>query len=263
MESNPGRGQKRREGHGGRFAQSGDAERGAAKIYCTIWDSSGFIGGSGSVLVSKARTERHAGIYSLDVFLVGGIDTAANVLYPEKMHDPLKPILILPEVTDPSKWKKGKLWFVDPEEKYVLRVFSSVRTLLHINTDYVRPEEIRSVNDLLNPKWKGKISTEDPTFGGSGSNQAAQFYFQLGEEFVKKIYIDQKPAFARERRQVVDWLARGTYPICLGCRSDEVTALRKEGFRLLAIYELSGIHSAIGAAPSLPAVMNNPLQRHK
>ena len=52
--------------------------------------------------------------------------------------------------------------------------FSSVATLLFINTDQVKPEEMRTAKDLLNPKWRGKISTEDPTTTGAGANVAAQ-----------------------------------------------------------------------------------------
>lgn len=105
--------------------------------------------------------ERRAKFYTMDVFMPG-IGTASRILYPEKIIDPLKPLLLLPEVVDPSKWKKGKPWFVDPEEKYVLRLFNHISDSFYINTDHVKPEEIRSAQDFLNPKWKGKISTEDP-----------------------------------------------------------------------------------------------------
>jgi iron(III) transport system substrate-binding protein len=191
----------------------------------------------------------------VDVFM-DGLATTTTVLYPEKMLDPLKPLFLLPDVVDPAKWKTGKPWFVDPEGQYVLRVFSSVTDLLHINTDHVRPEEIRSARDLLNPKWKGKIAIEDPTVPGSGSNQAARFYLQLGEEFVRKLYIDQSPVRTRERRQLTDWLARGTYPICLNCREDDVRALRKEGFKILEIFELADVPASIASAPWLLSVAN-------
>ena len=54
-----------------------------------------------------------------------------NVYYPEKMIDPLKPLLILPEVTEESKWKRGKPWFIDPEEQYILMLFANVDSQLH------------------------------------------------------------------------------------------------------------------------------------
>ena len=103
-----------------------------------------------------------------------------------------------------------------------MRPFSSVASLLFINADQVKPEELRSAQDLLNPKWRGKISTEDPTTTGAGANMAARLYHQVGEDFVKSLYIDQKPVRTRERRQMSDWLARGTQPICLNCREDDV-----------------------------------------
>src|SRR5436853_6508180 len=55
-----------------------------------------FLAGRSSEIALRLRTERGAGIYSIDVFL-SGPDTTATVYYPEKMLDPLKPMLVLPE----------------------------------------------------------------------------------------------------------------------------------------------------------------------
>jgi hypothetical protein len=149
------------------------------------------LAGPSSKLADRLGTERSAGINTVDVFL-GGVQTVAMTLYPEKMLDPLKPALILPEVADPKKWKGGKPWFIDPEERYVLRVYSTITGLLHINTDHVKPGELTKATDLLQAKWRGRIATEDPTVAGSGSNTAARIYLQMGEEFVKKLYLGQK-----------------------------------------------------------------------
>lgn len=215
-----------------------------------------YLAGRSGTVVERVKVERASGVYSIDAYLPGS-DTMFNVLYPEKMIDPLKPMLVLPEVTDPSKWKMGKLWFMDPEEQYVLRVFNSVDSLLFINADYVKPEEMTEVQHLLNPKWRGKISTEDPLLdSGQGGNTAARFYKQLGPDFVKALYIDQKPVISRDRRQFTDWLARGTHPICLSCREDDVRSLRQEGFKLLKIYNLKGLVTSVNTSPFLVAVAN-------
>ena len=117
--------------------------------------------------------------FAADVFMVGA-STALNALYADKMIDPLSALLLTPEVTDGAKWKTGKPPFIDPEGRYILRLFSTIDSLVFINTDYVKPAEMRSVEDLLKPKWKGKISTEDPGIdSGSGGNKAANFYNQL------------------------------------------------------------------------------------
>src|SRR5438552_790357 len=137
-----------------------------------------------------------------------------------------------------SKWKKGKLWFSDPEELYILRLCNTVTTTLDINTREVKPDDLRSMRDLLDPRWKGKISIQDPTLPGSGSNQAAYLYIQFGEDFVRKLYIDQKPMISRDTRQLTDWLVRGTYPISFGAVDGDVEQLRRDGFPVLPLYDL-------------------------
>jgi iron(III) transport system substrate-binding protein len=213
------------------------------------------MGGRASQYIQKIKTERAASIYSVDIYMTG-VESTVNTLYAEKLIDPLQPLMILPEVVDPSKWKTGKLWFMDPEEKFVLRVFRSVNGLFFYNADHVKAEEVRSSKGMLNPKWLGKISTDDPRVSGTGSANAAMLYTQLGPEFAKRLYIDQKPVFSRERRQYTDWLARGTYPICLNCRADDVRPLRKEGFKLVEVFELSDMRPQVNGSPWLLTVAN-------
>ena len=76
-------------------------------------------------------------------------------------------------------------------------MLNSVRDLFFVHTAHAKPEEIKSIKDLLNPKWKGKIAIDDPVVYASGLSKAAYFY-QFGGEFVKRLYIDQKPVFSRE-----------------------------------------------------------------
>jgi iron(III) transport system substrate-binding protein len=185
-----------------------------------------------------------------------GVDSTVNTLYPHKLIDPLRPLMILPETVDPSRWKTGKLWFIDPEEKFILRVFRSVTGLLFYNADHVKAEELRSSNDLLHPKWRGKISTDDPTVNGAGAANAAMLYKELGPEFVKRLYIDQKPVFSRDRRQYTDWLARGTYPICLNCREDDLKSLRKDGFKLVEVFAMEDVQPRVNGSPWLLTFAN-------
>jgi iron(III) transport system substrate-binding protein len=214
-----------------------------------------YIAGGSSQIVARLGTERTAKIYSTDIFMTG-INTAANILYPNKVLDPLKPMLILPEVVESAKWKKAKLWFHDPEERYVLRVFSSIASLFYLNRDHVKPGELRASKDLLNPKWRGKISAEDPILGGGGANKAARLFVGLGEEFVRKLYKEQKIVLSRDRRQMADWLARGTYPICIDCREDDLKVLQQEGFNFLEVFELADMPGTLTSAPWLLTLLN-------
>lgn len=215
-----------------------------------------YLGGRSSELAGKLRAERNAGIYSIDVAFAG-IQSMALTFHREKMLQPLRPALQLPEVLDGKKWKKGKLWFGDPEEQYILRLANSVTTMFHINTSVVKPDELRSAKDLLNPKWKGKIALQDPTTSGSGSNQAAHLYYQLGEDFVKQLYVDQKPMISRDTRLITDGLARAAYPITLGAEDAVVEKLRKEGIPLAILKHFPDLYPEISASFGQVALFDN------
>ena len=187
-----------------------------------------YLGVRSGVMAGRVRVERRAGAYTVDAWM-GGTITIATTHYPSKWIDPIKSELILPEVVDSTKWKSGKPWFTDPEGRTVLRLIRYVSAVLYLNTAYVKREEIKSIKDLLNPKWKGKISVYNPTIQGSGSNIAAFLYHALGEEFVRKLYVDQRPGMSRNFRQIGDWLTRGTYPISIGLRERVAERARQDG----------------------------------
>ncbi len=215
-----------------------------------------FLGGRTGDQIAKLRAERQAGIYSADVVL-SGIDSFSGVFYPEKLIEPLRPVLMLPEVVDGSKWKKSKLWFSDPEDQYVLRIANSISNMFHINTREVKLDELRSAWDLLNPKWKGRIALDDPTFTGSGSNHAAHFYLQLGADFIKRLYVDQKPMISRDIRVLTDGLIRGIYPITLGADDEDVARMRKEGIPLALLQGFSDLDTEISGGSGLLGIIKN------
>ena len=215
-----------------------------------------YLGGRSSDTAARLRTERQSGIYTVDAALSGML-TMASIFYTEKMLDPVRPILLDPDVTDGSKWKDGKLWFIDPEDKYILRLFSTRTAMFYLNTKYVKPEEIKTAQDLLNPKFQGKIVTSDPTLPGIGSSDSARFYIQYGEDFVKKLYIDQKMLISRDRRQIGDGLARGAYPIAFGAEDEEMERLEKEGFPIHRVYGLEGMSEIVSPSVGHVAMFNN------
>jgi ABC-type Fe3+ transport system substrate-binding protein len=215
-----------------------------------------YLGGRSSETSARLRTERQAGVYTVDVAL-SGIQTMATIFYREKMLEPLDTVLIHPEVTDGSKWKRGKPWFMDPEGKYILRLFNTLTAMFYLNTSQVKPEEIRAAKDLIDPKWKGKIVAHDPTVPGTGSNDAARLYVQFGEDFIKKLYIDQKPAIVRDRRQITDGLLRGTYAIALGAEDDDMDKLSKEGLPLHAVYSLTDLPGSLSAGVGQVGLMTH------
>ena len=212
-----------------------------------------YLGGRAEI-VERLRMERRAGFTTIDVFF-SGVTTFVDILYPEKMLDPVKPALLLPEVTDPSKWKKGKLWFMDPDDKYVLRLYNYVSAGgLAINTQVIKPGEIKSLRDLLDPKWKGKISAFDPRGRGPGSTEVIMFSRQFGEDFVRRLWVGQELVLSRDGRQLADWLARGTYPVSFARLSD-VKDMKDQGFPV-DVLALPDAPEALGVGNGLVGLIN-------
>jgi iron(III) transport system substrate-binding protein len=215
-----------------------------------------YVGGRSTEAATRLRLERAAGLYTVDVAFAGS-DTLAGVYYPEKMLAPLRDALILPDAVDPTKWRAGKLWFTDPQARYVLRLFNTVDPAFYINTQYVKAGEIAAARDLIDPRWKGRISAHDPTVGGAGLGHATRFYLALGEDFLRALYIDQKPMIARDRRQLTDWLLRGSQPISLDAEQDQVERLRQEGLRIEAVYRLADMPGTLSAGVGQMALFDH------
>src|SRR5919206_3392961 len=142
----------------------------------------------------RLAAERAAGLYTVDV-VVGGADTIVREFYPQGMLDPIRPALIHPEVLDPAMWKPGRIWFIDPDDQYALRLANQVSVALGVNTTKVAADEFHTTQDLLNPRYRGLIAQDDPTVTGTGSNTASFLYAKLGEDFIRQLYVGQQVGF--------------------------------------------------------------------
>jgi iron(III) transport system substrate-binding protein len=175
--------------------------------------------GRGTQLTNRIIAERRAGKFIADVYS-GGTNSLYNTLYKGKALDPIKPVLILPEVTDLTKWWGNEHRYADPEGKYIFSYIGSPsNSQLSYNTKLTDPREFKSYWDLLNPKWKGKIVSLDPREAGLGGTM--QFYYyspEIGPEFLKKFFGGMDITYAKNFRQMTDWLAQGKFAICLGCK---------------------------------------------
>ena len=186
------------------------------------------VTGRGSQLGQRLMSERRGEKYLADVFSAGGVTTYQQ-LYLGKVLDPITPALILPEVTDQTKWYQKKHKYSDPEGQYVFNyVGSATYGSVTYNTKLVDPKEFKSYWDLLNPKWKGKIIARDVRAPGPGSGNARLFYYhpELGTPFIKKLFGEMDVTLFRDYRQGPDWLATGKYSICFFCDAD---VLKRQG----------------------------------
>jgi ABC-type Fe3+ transport system substrate-binding protein len=188
------------------------------------------LGGSGGDKVARILRERQANVYGWDLY-ISGPTSALAAFKPAGALDSLRPALILPEVKNDKEWIGGlDSGWADTEKKLF---YTFAGTLagdnIYVNRDLVSANEIKSARDLLDPKWTGKIVIQDPRVEGKGLTDILVMSLAYGDELVGKLLRDQKLAVTHDRRQLVEWLVRGRYPIAIGLNEYVLINFQKKG----------------------------------
>jgi iron(III) transport system substrate-binding protein len=176
------------------------------------------VSGRVGELMPRIIAERRAGKYLADLYSGGLGGRSFFDFLKTGVLDPIKPVLLLPEVVDGSKWLNGEHYYADGEKRFVFMYEGSLAGVgLHYNTNLVDLKEFKSYWDLLNPKWKGRILLYERV--GVGSPSVVRFYYnaQLGPDFLRRLLTEMNLTVSQDRRQSSDWLASGKFPICIDC----------------------------------------------
>lgn len=211
---------------------------------------------SGEVAVRLAR-ESAAGRVSIDSN-IGGARSSLIDEMPKGLLEPLADKLVLSEVANAKMWRRGKLKWVDNEQRHILQTAEWVMTDLIVNKDKADPNSIGVWADLLKPEWKGKIASYDPRRGGPGNAVARYLMHEFGEEFVVKLYKGQNVTFTQDLRQLVEWVARGTHPLGLGAVQVMIERFRKEGFPIVRHFPKDSPGTLLGGYGTIVLIKGAP-----
>ena len=168
-----------------------------------------FVPGKGADHALRIVAERRAGKYLADL-LMGGSSTYAA--FTPGTLEPLKPLLILPDVNDANNWFDGRLHFADPQNNAGLIISGEIGTRRgSYNTKLLDPKDVQSWWDLLKPKFKGKLATFDPRVAGGGGETFLFFYYtpSLGQKYITQLLSDTEILITRDLQQGTDWLGSG------------------------------------------------------
>ncbi|MBR1124822.1 extracellular solute-binding protein [Bradyrhizobium lablabi] len=153
-----------------------------------------------SELAERIRTEQSAGRY------LGDVEMIATTMIEEQLQNgdyiqKLPPIPNAANLRPPFR-----------ASEFAVPAFVQPMGIL-INTRMVSEKDLpKSWNDLNDPKWKGKILSDDMRPLGSGNTMFAILQKHIGPEFNEKL-AEQKPVFSRDMRNDARRVARGEYPI--------------------------------------------------
>src|SRR5262245_44705711 len=104
------------------------------------------IAGRAASIVGKIHQEVTAGVNSFDLHM-GGSESMVSGLLSDGLLEPFDPAMILPEVKDPKNWWGEHIW-VDNAKRYIYSSQAYLTENIWYNTDLVKPEELRALNDL-------------------------------------------------------------------------------------------------------------------
>ncbi len=212
----------------------------------------------GEDITVRASKEKSAGLKIADVFGTGA-PSLITVLKPKGLLGPMKPLLILPEVTDPKAWRGQRFPFMDKDQKTVGMMASVNRDIIY-NVNQVKKGEISTYKDLLKPQYKGKIVINDPSVTGSGNavmNHLAMNIWNLQEakDYLRQLLTQQAAVVERDNRLQVETVARGKYAIGFAPNPDALSSFLKLGAPLGVVMDKEGV-SGSSAAGSIAVAEN-------
>ncbi len=205
-------------------------------------------------IVAKIISEARAGLHLADVYM-GGSSSQLQLKESASLQ-PVEPFLVLSEVLDKNAWLDGDLSFMD-KARLILIFDSHANMPIVINKDMAIPA-VKSAKELLDPKWKGKILMHDPSISGAGNVVIVAMGELHGEDFIRQLAA-QEPTIVGDYRTLIEWVARGKYPIGIGTNPETVHEFVKAGapIAMPALSDLAYTSSAQGIV-SIPAQLAHP-----
>ena len=170
-------------------------------------------------------------------------------------------MLIRPERWDDSKWINGFDWgFMDKARERIFAINSYFTYAIYINRDVIPTSEFSRVEDLLNPRFRGRIVVNEPREAGSGSVNMARLLQSMGPDWLRRVFQEQDLMVTRNLRQQLEWLTRGQYPIAIGVDSAGLEEFQRQGLALnvhpLDLPDSKGVANGFGGCGC--AISNPP-----
>lgn len=186
-----------------------------------------YTGANGRDFWPRIKKEQELGQYLWDL-RAGGASGDTFDAKNSGLFDPIKPLINAEHAKDDVWFGGYSNAFVDEEKEYMFSYFTFEEPTTFVNRDVIPESELSSTKQLLDPKYKGKISIQDLRGGASQASMGALFEM-YGESFVADLLKNQELAFTADKRQQAEWLVRGRYPITIGISATELVPFMNQG----------------------------------
>ena len=211
--------------------------------------------GRSTSIVGKIQQEARSGVTEFDVHMGGG-ESLVTGLLAAGVIAPLQPSMMLKEVNDPAQWWGGHIW-LDNAKRFIYASQAYQVENIWCNSDMVKPDEIRSLNDLLNPKWSGKIGYLDPRTPGAGSSMWSFLLRLKGEDYLRKLAA-QKLLLGTDQRLLAENVAKGKIAVVMGLSYYSLLPFAKAGLPVRSVHTPRDETYVSGGSGNVSIIKNAP-----
>ena len=214
------------------------------------------ISAPGPQNASRAMSEFKAGVKYFDLLHAGS--GTLEPLMRENMFAPLMELLILTEVKDPRQWWGGHMWEDNINtNKFIYSFSADFSTPPFYNAELVKQDEIKSYEDFLLPKWKGKIGFFEPRVPSAGQGLWGFLMKIKGKDFLRRL-TQQQLFISRDGKQLADSMAKGTLAFNLGQSQRFIDPYLKAGIPIKALRSIKEGLSGSNGFGTVAVMKNAP-----
>jgi len=166
-----------------------------------------------SEFAPKVVTEQQNGQFAYDIWL-SPTSNMVEVVVPAGGFQSMAPYL-LPETVDPKNWRTGTPLYATTDPLILLNR-GNVDGTVWVNRDLVPESEFNNTEQIIDPKFKGKIQLRTPNAPHATTLNMTGWLHSKGEDFVWKVMKDQDPVYIDNARLLTQNLINGKYPLAVG-----------------------------------------------
>jgi iron(III) transport system substrate-binding protein len=178
---------------------------------------------------ARLKAEWDAKVFDWDI-LASGQQFIYSEMVPSGALIPIRDIIIKSENKDDRAWQGGfDAGFLDRGRKYVFGFMIYIAEIAYVDTRAHPLNAFKSVNDLLDPKYRGKIAWADSRAGGVADIMTGFLYQRLGADGFRSFFTTQNPHVVGTSRQLLDAMLRAGKPIGIGVTTGTLRNMRDAG----------------------------------